>query len=319
MARFNPSVFLLAAAIILSNEFSSPVACLAAEPAEAKTVRVAAVQFVSEFGQPAENRKGLEPLVREAAKNGAKIIVLPEAAIPGYMSHDMHQTWQVEDHPLTETLQGSPAKSVAEAVPGPSTDAFGLLAKELGIYLTVPLLEIDAKQNKFFNTLVLLDPDGKIVLHYRKIHPYPWAEKGWASPGDRGHQYVDTPYGRLGLLVCFDIHFEPPTLKVNHVDHLLYSIAWVDYADSKWFTEALPGIATKTNVNIIAANWSVSKQPAWIGYGHSEILARDGRILAKNKKDLGHDILYADRPVRRGWDYSNSGRTHSPRFWAGTS
>ena len=60
-----------------------------------KTVRVAAVQFISQWAKPAENRKALEPLVREAASNGAKIVVLPETAIPGYMSHDIRTTWQV--------------------------------------------------------------------------------------------------------------------------------------------------------------------------------------------------------------------------------
>ena len=215
MPRFKPLLLLpVVATILLTIAIPPRVGCYAADPPAAKTVRVAAVQFVSEFGKPAENRKGLEQSVREAARNGSKIVVLPETAIPGYMSHDNCQTWQVDDRPLSETLQGVPAKSVAEPVPGPSTNAFGALAKELGVYLTVPLVEIDVQQNKYFNTLVLMGPDGKLALHYRKLNPYLWAERGWASPGDRGHQFLDTPYGRLGLLVCFDIHFEPPKLAV---------------------------------------------------------------------------------------------------------
>ena len=59
------------------------------------TVRVAAVQFISLWARPEENRKNLEPLIREAAKNGAKIVVLPETAISYYMSHDIRLTWQV--------------------------------------------------------------------------------------------------------------------------------------------------------------------------------------------------------------------------------
>ena len=154
------------------------------------------------------------------------------------MSHDIRLTWQVDGGKISRGLQGVSPKEFAETVPGDSTRQFGKLAKELGIYLTVPLVEYDAKQRKYFNTLVLVDPAGKIALHYRKLNPWPWAERGWASPGDRGHQFLDTPYGRLGLLICYDINFEPPRLKENHVDHLLYSIAWVDEPDSDWFSEA---------------------------------------------------------------------------------
>jgi predicted amidohydrolase len=265
----------------------------------AAKVRVAAVQFVSRWAAPVENRKALEPLVREAAKNGAKIVVLPETAITGYMSHDIRLTWQSGSRKVSSGLQGVSPSEFAEFVPGASTREFGRLAHELGIYLTVPFVEVETgvKEKKFYNTLVLVDPAGKIALHYRKLNPWPWAEKGWASAGDRGHQFLDTPYGRLGLLICYDINFEPPKLKENHVDHLLYSIAWVDAPKSDWFGKRLPEIARKASVNIIGANWSIPDQAGWSGYGHSLILLRDGRTAAKVKRDLGNEIIYADLDV----------------------
>ena len=269
-------------------------AAAADPPPPPKTVRVAAVQFISQWAKPAENRKALEPLVREAAKHGAKIVVLPETAIPGYMSHDIGTTWQVGQRPLSVDLEGISPKTVAEAVPGESTKVFGALAKELGIYLTVPIVEFDAKQDKYFNTLVLVDPEGCVALHYRKLNPWPWAERGWASRGDRGQQFIDTPYGRLGLLVCFDINFEPPKLRENKVDHLLDAIAWVEEADSTWFAQELPDIAKGANVNIIGANWSVPVKPAWHGYGQSLIIRRNGQVAAKVKSDLGNEVIYAD-------------------------
>jgi predicted amidohydrolase len=269
-----------------------------AEPGDGpETVRVAAVQFISRWARPDENRKNLEPLVREAAKNGAKIVVLPETAISSYMSQDIRLTWQVGDRPVSPELQGVSPKEVAESVPGESTKIFGALANELGIYLTAPLLEYDAKQDKYFNTVVLLDPKGQIALHYRKLNPWPYAERGWATPGDRGHQFIDTPYGRLGLLICFDINFEPPKLKENRVDHLLYSIAWVDAAKSDWFTKRLPEIARKADVNIIGANWSVPDTPGWYGYGQTEIIRRTGDVAARVKNDLGNEIIYAELAV----------------------
>jgi predicted amidohydrolase len=262
------------------------------------TVRVAAIQFVSRWARPEENRRGLEPLVREAAKGGAKIVVLPETAISGYMSHDIRLTWQAEGGRLTPGLQGVSPKEVAETVPGPSTRELGSWAKDLGIYLTVPLLEVDEASGKFYNALVLMGPDGSLLLHYRKLNPWPWAERGWATAGDRGHQVVDTPYGRLGLLICYDINFEPPKLHERQVDHLLYAIAWVDEPRSTWFHKQLPDIARSNRLNIIGANWSIPDQPGWHGYGQSLVIRRDGVVLARAKSDLGSEIVFAELPLR---------------------
>ncbi len=274
-----------------------------AQEVKPKAVKVAAIQFISDWGNPEGNRKGLEPLIREAAKNGAKIIVLPETAITGYMPIDLKKTWQVGGLELSKGLEGVSPKDAAETVPGESTKAFGALAKELGIYLTVPLLEADRKSGEFFNTIVLVGPTGEPLLHYRKLNPWPWAERGWATKGDRGHQYIDSPYGRLGLLICFDINFEPPVLKKKKVDHLLYCIAWVDEEKSTWFTKQLPAIAKDADINIIGANWSVppvgekEKKPDWHGYGKSLIIKRDGEVATRVRSDFGNEIIYAELPV----------------------
>jgi predicted amidohydrolase len=187
--------------------------------------------------------------------------------------------------------------ALAERVPGESTRVFGALARELEIYLTVPLLELDPKSGRFFNALVLVGPDGQLLLHYRKLNPWPFAEGSWATPGDRGHQYVDTPYGRLSLLICYDINFEPPKLALAKIDTLLYAIAWVDDPGSRWFEENLPAIARLNDMNIIRANWAVADTPDWSGYGQSRIISRTGEILARCKQDVGEDILYADLAV----------------------
>jgi predicted amidohydrolase len=285
--------------LALAALFGMGVPCWAADVGTQRIekVRVAAIQFISRWANPDENRKAIEPLVRQAAGHGAKIVVLPETAITAYMSHDVRLTWQVEGRTVTHGLQGVSPKGVAETVPGPSTRQFGALARELGIYLTVPLVEEVPAEGKFYNTTVLVGPDGSVAMHYRKLNPWPWAERGWASRGDRGHQAIDTPFGRLGLLICYDINFEPPALKQDHVDHLLYSIAWVDEPDSDWFTRRLPAIAKDADINIIGANWSVPDRPGWHGYGKSRIILRTGEIAAAAKSDLGNEILYADLPI----------------------
>ena len=265
-----------------------------------RTVRVAAIQCCSKFGDPIANRARITRLVRRAAAGGAKIVVLPEAAITGYLSADLKKTWQVGKRPASVELTGVDPKDAAEAVPGESTAVFGRLADKLDIYLTVPLVEFDHKTRRYYNTSVLLGPDGRILLHYRKRNPWPWAERSWATAGDRGNPVIDTPFGRLGLLICYDIHEQAAVMGRLKVDTLLYSIAWVDDAGSDWFDNRLPAIAARERFNIVAANWTVPAPAAtgWHGYGQSRIISAAGKIPAEVKGDLTEEIVFADLPVR---------------------
>src|SRR6188768_2907608 len=172
------------------------------------TVKVAAVQCSSDLGAVEQNRAKLTALVREAAAAGAKIIVLPETAVTGYVSQDLRHNWHLPGRPLEATFRGRDPAAAAETVPGPSTDHFCALAKELQIYLTIPLLErVDSEiagfalptndspssqadqvadpRNgpRYFNTVCLADPQGQLVAHYRKLNPWPYPEKSWATPG----------------------------------------------------------------------------------------------------------------------------------------
>ena len=172
------------------------------------TVKVAAIQCSSIFGDDAANRQKLTALIEQAASNGAKIVVLPEAAISGYLSQDLHTNWHLRGWPMDSSYTGRDPSAVAETVPGPSTRQFGALAKRLGIYLTVPFIEMDRHFDPphFYNTVCLVSPKGELVVHYRKLTPWPVPEKSWATPGDRGVQFYDTEYGRVGLAICYDIH-----------------------------------------------------------------------------------------------------------------
>ena len=263
------------------------------------TFLVAAVQAASEFGKPDANRKRLGEMVARAAARGAKIVVLPEAAVTGYLSYDIKTAWQTGGRTLSDGLVGVDPKDAAETVPGPSTEFFGKIAREHGLYVTVPLVEVDRKTGFYYNTSALLGPEGQILLHYRKRNPWPWGERGWATEGDRGNPVVDTPFGRLGLLICYDIHDQAPIMSRLKIDTLLYSIAWVDSPASDWYTRRLPGKAATFGFNIVAANWTVPKipAPAWHGYGQSRVIAADGRILAAVTDDLAEEIVYAELPL----------------------
>ncbi|MBN9501385.1 MAG: hypothetical protein BGO01_01050 [Armatimonadetes bacterium 55-13] len=259
------------------------------------TVKVAAVQCSSDLGAVAKNRRKIIGLVEEAAAHGAKIVVLPEAAITGYLSQDLKTNWQLSGWPIEPGFQGKDPKAFAETVPGDSTKEFTALSKRLGIYVTVPLVE--KAEGKYYNTVCLAAPNGEIVAHYRKLTPWPYPEKSWATKGDRDVQTYDTEYGRVGLAICFDIHSILDKYKPKHLWALLYPIAWVyESHPADWFWHKLPERIARYGHYVIGANWSVDREESWFGYGFSTIYGPKGEILATSHRLYGSEILYADLP-----------------------
>lgn len=315
---------LLLACIGIAAALSARVAKSTDEPRAAdrpQTVKVAAVQCSSVLGDVEGNRKKLSELVAEAAGNGAKIIVLPEAAVTGYLSQDLKTNWQLKGWSIDREFKGNDPLSCAETIPGPSTDHFCKLAKQLQVYITVPLVEkdegggdaksrekADAAQTavdkkpvpRLFNTVCLVSPKGEIVAHYRKLTPWPVPEKSWATPGDRGVQTYDTEYGRVGLAICFDIHTILEKYQPHKIWALLYPIAWVDdNHPAEWFWHRLPDRVAPFKHYVIGANWSVDHHEKWFGYGFSEILGPDGKVLAAAKSLYGSEIVYAT--IKTAW------------------
>lgn len=280
----------------------------AAQPQSApaqKTVKVAAVQCPSDLGEIAANTRRLSKLVETAAASGAKFVVLPETAITGYLSQDLKTNWHLPGWPIEKQFASKDPRPFAQPVPGPATDHFCQLAKKLGIYLTIPLLEKlpagspddNPDHPKLFNTVCLASPQGKLVAHYRKLTPWTHPEQSWAADGDRGVQTYDTEYGRVGLAICFDIHTILDKYQPHKIWALLYPIAWVDDDHpAEWFWHRLPERVKPFHHYLIGANWSVDQKPKnnWKGYGFSTILARDGRVIATAKSLFGEEIVYAD-------------------------
>jgi predicted amidohydrolase len=268
------------------------------------TVKVAAVQCSSDLGDVAGNTRKITKLVREAATNGAKIVVLPETSITGYLSQDLQFNWHVPGMPIDIRFEGKDPKDAAEPVPGRSTKYFCALAKELGIYLTIPLLEVDTTRGmekpRYFNTVCLASPKGELVAHYRKLTPWPLPEQSWATPGDRGVQTCDTEYGRVGLGICFDIHTILEKYRRHDIWCLLYPIAWVDSEHpADWMFHRLPERIKPFKHHLVGANWSVDKAQKWRGYGFSVIISSEGKVVASAKSLYGSEIVYAKLPTAK--------------------
>lgn len=138
----------------------------------------------------ANNKSRLAENIRKLAQQGAELIVLQEL-------HNGLYFCQTEDVNVFNQ---------AEAIPGPSTEFFGALAKELQVVIVTSLFE-RRSTGLYHNTAVVLEKDGTIAGKYRKMHipdDPGYYEKFYFTPGDLGFQPIDTSVGRLGVLVCWD-------------------------------------------------------------------------------------------------------------------
>ena len=137
-----------------------------------------------------DNMQRLADGIRALAAEGAELIVLQEL-------HNGLYFCQVENVDNFD---------LAESIPGPSTEYFGALAKELGVVIVTSLFERRAA-GLYHNTAVVIERDGTIAGKYRKMHipdDPAYYEKFYFTPGDLGFKPIDTSVGRLGVLVCWD-------------------------------------------------------------------------------------------------------------------
>lgn len=150
-----------------------------------RLVRVAAVHFQPKAGRQSKDKPPLfEPLINEAGRRGADLVVLPEV--------------------LTYYGTGLPMSECAEPIPGPSTEYFGRLAKAWNLYIVAGLFERDA--SLVYNVAVLIGPDGRVQGKYRKVALPRNEIQAGVQPGVECPVF-ETRFGRLGMMVCYDGFF----------------------------------------------------------------------------------------------------------------
>ena len=171
------------------------------------------------------NVERLQQKVRECASKGAQLVVLQEL-------HNGLYFCQEEDVNQFD---------LAETIPGPSTESFGALAKELGVVIVLSLFEKRAV-GLYHNTAVVIEKDGTIAGKYRKMHipaDPAYYEKFYFTPGDLGFNPIQTSVGKLGVLVCWDQWYPEAArlMALAGADLLIYptAIGWesTDSADEK--------------------------------------------------------------------------------------
>jgi predicted amidohydrolase len=163
-------------------------ALFGAEPAsKPKTIRIAGIVLKWVRGEKELNFKRIEPMIREAAAGGARIVCTTECFLDGYAIAD-------------KSISLETYRALGEAIPGgPYYERLAKLAKELKILLVAGMLEANGEHRH--NTTVLIGPDGRLIGRYRKQlleH-----ESVRNTPGNVSPVHA-TPFGRIGVMICAD-------------------------------------------------------------------------------------------------------------------
>lgn len=178
-------------------------------PGREAIITVAAIQTRAVTGDKEANNEEALALVHRACDDGAQLLVLPELGNSGYMFNSRDEV-----------------AAVAESLPGGTTiKLWSNVARERGVYLCGGFVEADA--GRYYNAAVLIGPDG-IVGRYRKTHLWD-EEKLFFEPGDLGLNVFHLPFGRVGIMICYD-GWHPEVariLKLKGADIILDPTCWV--------------------------------------------------------------------------------------------
>lgn len=187
-------------------------------PGFESVVTVAAVQTRAVTGETRANVDAALDAVHAAIDAGARVLVLPELGNTGYMFDSRAE-----------------ALALAEPIDGPTVSLWERVARERKVWIAGGFTERDG--GRLFNSAALVGPDGPIG-RYRKLHLWD-EEKLFFEPGDVGLPVFDLPFGRVGMMICYDGWFPEVarTLKLKGADLILDPTCWV----------LVPGVVTPEN------------------------------------------------------------------------
>ncbi len=260
-----------------------------------RKVKVAALQF-SCSKDVQENINKAEKMVKEAADNGANIILLPELFERQYFCQEKRYDYYNYALPLEKN---------------PAVNRFKEVAKELGVVIPVSFYERDI--DRLFNTVAMIDADGSVLGIYRKTHipdDHFYQEKFYFTPGDSGFKVFDTRFSCIGVGICWDQWF-PETVRcmaVQGAEMLLYPTAIgsepiLDVDSNSHWRRVMQGHAAANLMPVVAANRigvetvepckeNAGQSSSLDFYGCSFIADATGDIIASAKQE--ETILYGE-------------------------
>ena len=268
-----------------------------------RNVTVAATQFACSWDLPA-NADRADALVRQAAGQGAQVILVQELFAAPYFC----------------ITQRPEYFAMAQPMPGhPLIARFSALARELSVVL--PCSYFERAGQAFFNSVAMIDADGRVLGNYRKTHiPQGpgYEEKYYFAPGDTGYKVWETAFGRIGVGICWDQWFPEcaRAMALMGAEMLLYPTAIGSeppapgYDSQPHWEMVMRGHAAANIMPVIASN-RIGREVAPEGrdvtfYGSSFIADQTGALVAKASRDaeevvLGRFDLNAIAALRGSW------------------
>jgi beta-ureidopropionase len=250
-----------------------------------------------------ENHDRAEEFLREAARQGAQVACLQE----------IFATWffpQMLD-PVHQEL--------AEPIDGPTVTRMRAVARALNLWIVVPFYE-RVIAGELYNSAVLVDASGAIAGHYRKHHipmSSHFQEKFYFRPGNLGYPVYDTPYGRIGIMICYDRHFPEAAraLGLNGAQVVFVPTATTrrGFSRSVWESE-LRGHAIANGFFVGGVN-RVGRELESEYYGASLFIDPIGQTIGQAGDD--EEVLISElsmtrlEEVRRSWPFFRDRRPDS--------
>jgi predicted amidohydrolase len=167
---------------------------------------------------PAENLTKAQGAIAVAARRGARLVVLPE----------IFMAWLAP-----EDFKAEEARKVAQSLEGPYVSGLQRAAREAGVWVVSGMIEQAAGTEKAYNTTVVIDDQGRLLRAYHKtcmFDAFGHCESDVFQSGDRPFEPLETPFGRMGLFVCYELRF-PEIARyqaVRGVDFFVMPSAWVN-------------------------------------------------------------------------------------------
>ncbi len=266
-----------------------------------RTITIAAIQ--TSYGEDiVANIAKTARLIRDAAKQGAHVVLPSELFQGPYFCTTQQEKWFATAHPALEH---------------PCVTALQPLAKELGVVIPVSIFERDGPA--YYNSVAMLDADGQALGVYRKSHIPDgpgYQEKYYFRPGDSGFKVWDTAHGRIGVGICWDQWFPEAAraMALMGADVLLYPTAIgsephdasLDTRDP--WRRAMQGHAVSNVIPLVAANRIGTEASGQKFYGSSFIADHRGDLVQSFEREdegvLVHefDLDFLDRH-RAAWGF----------------
>ena len=258
-------------------------------------MKIALVQHAASLDKVQNIDRGLRA-VDDAASSGARLIVFAELAFERF-------------HP--QRPAGADPLSLAEAVPGPMTDAFSARARQHGVVIVLNLYERDG--NRAFDCSPVIDADGSLLGRTRMVHITDYAcfhERGYYAPGDTGAPVYQTRVGRLGVAICYDRHYPEymRALTVAGADLVVVPQAGAVGEWPEGLYEAEMRVAAFQNGYYVALCNRVGREECLTFAGESFVCSPEGLVIAR-APELQESILYAEI------DLEATARSHARRLF----